>query len=168
MISRDGAILQVQHTKYVRYHAGDNARRSESHNLWGIAILLDGDFRIETPTEAQLQAASQIIYEWERDHKISTTVRAHGETSIKGTSCAGQNVGRSTQAGSNLRRIIKLVNEKHGNKKPQNAQLRIQELRVDRNILRRRLKRLKNLQKRLELGLLIDHATARIQELRTA
>ncbi len=165
MISRDGAVLQVQLTKYMRHHAGDNARRSESHNLWGNAILLDGDFRFETPTEAQMQAASQIIYEWERDHKISTTVRAHGETSIKGTSCAGQNVGKSTQAGSNLRHIIKLVNEKHGGTLPDENEMRIRALLGVRTWVIKRRARIVNPVKKNELALLIAHISARMAEL---
>lgn len=165
MIAADGAVLQVQDTKYMRHHAGDNPRGSESHNRWGIAIVVDGDFNLFEPTDAQLQAAADIIYRWEKEHKINTTVRGHKETSLGGTSCPGINMGTSTEAGSNLRKIINLVNEKHGGTLPDEDTMRINELRKVRAWLRVRRSKKTNPIKKNELTLLINHISARIVEL---
>lgn len=91
MIASNGDVLQTQDIKYVRYHAGDNDRGVNSHNLHGIAICFDGYYHPphnEKPTEAQLRAAGALIRELEKTTLI-LTVRGHRDTSLTGTSCAG-------------------------------------------------------------------------------
>lgn len=95
LIATNGAVLQTQDVKYVRYHAGDNARGRMSHNLHGIAICFDGYFHTphnQQPTEAQLQSAAHIIRTFEKTHNQVLTVKGHRDTSLTGTSCAGDNL----------------------------------------------------------------------------
>jgi hypothetical protein len=106
LIARNGYVLKTQHPKYVRYHATDNFRGAESHNLWGIAILLDGNFEVETPSAAQIEAAARVIANFNRQHRVRLQIKGHRETSLTGTDCPGKNMGLSTQTGSRLRRII--------------------------------------------------------------
>lgn len=117
MIARDGSTLALQKPEYRRYHAGDSGRGANSHNEWGIAILLDGNFEIEKPTEAQLLSSARIIYKHEKAYKISTIVRGHKETALPSspTACPGKYMGVSTDAKSRLRYIIDLVNQMHKN-----------------------------------------------------
>ncbi len=114
LIARNGYVLKTQHPKYVRYHATDNARGAESHNLWGIAILLDGNFEVETPSSAQLEAAARIIADFNKKNRVRLIVKGHKETSINGTDCPGETMGLSTQSTSKLSRIIRRAKQLTG------------------------------------------------------
>lgn len=107
LIARNGYVLKLQHPKYVRYHATDNFRGSKSYNLWGLAILLDGNFEVETPTSAQLESAARVIANFNRANNVKLEIKGHKETSLTGTDCPGKNMGLSTQSNSNLRKIIR-------------------------------------------------------------
>lgn len=111
LIARDGSVLQVQDIKYMRYHATDNTRGAESHNRWGIAILIDGNFDIETVTDAQKKAAAQVIRDMQKKCKHKFVIKGHRETAIPSlpTNCPGKNMGYSYQKASALGQIIKLV-----------------------------------------------------------
>lgn len=114
LIARNGYVLKTQHLKYVRYHATDNFRGAGSHNLWGIAVLLDGNFEKETPTSAQLEAAARVIANFNKANNIKLEIKGHKEQSMTGTLCPGKNMGLSTSSNSNLRRIIRRVNQLSG------------------------------------------------------
>jgi len=82
MIARDGSWLQTQDEKYARYHASDNDRGENSHNLHGIAILIDGNFETEMPTDAQLKTAGNIIRMLEKKYKWNLNVEGHSKTAL--------------------------------------------------------------------------------------
>lgn len=117
MIARDGTVLPLQKPEYRRYHAGDSGRGANSHNEWGIAILLDGNFEIEKPSDASLVSAARIIYKHEKAYKVSTIVKGHKETALPSapTACPGKYMGVSSDAKSRLRYIIDLTNQMHKN-----------------------------------------------------
>lgn len=114
LIAKNGAVLQVQDPKFVRYHASDNVRGAMSHNRYGIAILLEGNFQVETPTDPQLKAAAKIINDWQRKNHTKLTVKGHRETAIPvlATLCPGANMGLSYRPTSRLARIIRLAHAK--------------------------------------------------------
>lgn len=115
LVSDDGAILPLQDPKYVRFHATDNCRGENSHNRNGLAICLDGNFDEESPTEAQLLSAAQIIKDWQIEYGVKLQIKGHAEQaqfcdSPPHTSCPGLNIGLSSDGDSNLSRIIELAN----------------------------------------------------------
>ena len=95
MIARDGSLLQVQNEKYVLYSSGDNAKGKDSFNLHGIAVLLDGNYQEEKPTDAQKQTLAKFIANFRKKHPGNWYVRGHKEVSITATSCPGTNIGTS-------------------------------------------------------------------------
>lgn len=110
LVARDGSVLKVQDIKYMRWHANDYYKGKESHNQWGIAICLDGNFQNEKPTQKALNAVAKIIYDLEVRYKKSYIVRGHRHTYSK-TACPGVNMGNYRIG--NIRNIIKMVNEMH-------------------------------------------------------
>lgn len=111
MIAKDGYLLQVQDEKYVLYHAGDVFRGASSFNLHGIAIMLDGNYEEETPTDAQMLTLVKLIRDIQTRYKIDALVRGHKETSQTATSCPGKNIGISSSGW--LKKVIKNVNDKN-------------------------------------------------------
>lgn len=111
MIAKDGYLLQVQDEKYVLYHAGDVFRGASSFNLHGIAIMLDGNYEEETPTDAQMLTLVNLIRDIQTRYKIDALVRGHKETSQTATSCPGKNIGTSSSGW--LKKVIKNVNDKN-------------------------------------------------------
>lgn len=111
MIAKDGYLLQVQDEKYVLYHAGDVFRGASSFNLHGIAIMLDGNYEKETPTDAQMLTLVKLIRDIQARYKIDALVRGHKETSQTATSCPGKNIGISSSGW--LKKVIKNVNDKN-------------------------------------------------------
>ena len=92
-VARNGEKIRCQDDKYVLYHAGDNFRGDESFNLHGIAILIDGNYQDEFPTEEQKRTVAEIIADFEKQYKIDVIVRGHKETSKTATSCPGLHIG---------------------------------------------------------------------------
>jgi N-acetyl-anhydromuramyl-L-alanine amidase AmpD len=131
LIAEDGSVLQVQPLKYARWHAGDNFRGKNSHNLHGIAICLSGNFQNIKPTQAQLEATADLIADLEMEHDKSFTVRGHRDTAHPdyATACPGVNLANK------IRWIIERVNyiKKHPNE--------------DENKLKKEIKRLESLVK---------------------
>ncbi len=116
MVTRDGSVIPLQHAKYVRNHATDNYLGSKSHNRWGLAVLLDGNFDVEKPTDAQLESASQLIAKFNHTHRKNVEIKGHKEQAISSapTNCPGKYMGISTQIRSKLRKIIKRVDQLSG------------------------------------------------------
>lgn len=116
LISKDGSILPVQDPKYVRLHASDSCSNNESHNLYGIAICLDGNFDVEIPKEAQFYSAAQIIRDWQQAHNVKLSIQGHNERIDQSNcgeppkSCPGINMGFSSDEDSKLSHIIEMAN----------------------------------------------------------
>ena len=77
MIARDGSLLQVQDDKYVLYHSSDGA--NGDFNYWGIAIVFDGNYMEEKPTEAMMKTAVELIRRLQTKYNIDPMVRGHKE-----------------------------------------------------------------------------------------
>jgi hypothetical protein len=108
-ISRQGDILQLQDEKYVLYHSGDGSKGE--FNYWGIAILFEGNFQEQQPTENMMKSAVKLIREIEKRYGIDPKVRGHKEVSSTATSCPGVNLGTS-QSGW-IKSLITNVNDKN-------------------------------------------------------
>jgi len=117
MIAKDGSLLQVQDEKYVLYHAGDNFRGNLSFNLHGIAVVLDGNYETEKPTEAMMETLVKLIRDIQKRYKIDARVRGHKETSQPPTACPGKNIG--TSGSGWLKSVISNVNDKNYPPKPE-------------------------------------------------
>lgn len=107
MIAQDGSVLQVQHEKYVLYHSGDGS--TGQFNYWGLAIMLEGNYEITKPTEAQMKSLVLLIRAIEKRYNIDPKVRGHREISAT-TSCPGANIGTSKSGW--LKQVIANVNNK--------------------------------------------------------
>jgi len=111
MIARDGSILQVQDIKYQRYHATDTFRGTKSHNTYGIAILLEGNFDVEETSPAQLNAAVNLIKYLQRQLNTRLEIKGHSEQAhpANPTSCPGKNMGTTADRLSKLSQIVYAV-----------------------------------------------------------
>jgi hypothetical protein len=103
MIGRDGSVLQVQDDLWLRYHAGDS-----DHNMYGIAICIDGNYDQFKMTDAQVNAAANLIKMLNKRYGRKLVVRTHGEVSDTKTSCAGMNIGKTSDPNSVASRIIRI------------------------------------------------------------
>lgn len=92
-IAKDGHEIRTQDDKYVLYHAGDNFRGKESFNLWGIGVLIDGNYETEIPTPHQREALARIIARFERQYRVKPLARGHRQTAKSPTACPGRNLG---------------------------------------------------------------------------
>lgn len=108
MVAKDGTLLQTQADKYVLYHAGDIGRGKDSFNLHGVAVLIDGDYMTEKPTQAQTDTVVKFIKDFQKRYKIDAVVRGHKETSQTPTVCPGTNLGASKSGW--IKNVINLVN----------------------------------------------------------
>ena len=110
-IAGDGTIIQTQDTKYQRWHATDVYKGAESANLWGIGILIEGNFDQELPTQAQLVSAARVIRTWNEENNAQLIVRGHREFAAPkyATGCPGVNMGVSVDADSRLGQIITMA-----------------------------------------------------------
>lgn len=114
LIARDGATLYVQDFKWERWHASDNWRLASSLNRHGVAILLDGNFEYENPTEQQIQAAAKVVYDYEqKQNQRGLLVLGHRETSGPAfpTGCPGKNMG--TSLAGDVQRIRAIATAMH-------------------------------------------------------
>lgn len=114
MIARDGSVLYVQDFKWERWHAADNWRLASSLNRNGVAILLDGNFEYETPTDEQIRAAAKVVYDYEKQYNVrGLLVLGHRETSGPNfpTACPGTAMGTSLDG--KVERIRAFANEMH-------------------------------------------------------
>lgn len=120
LIAKDGSLLQVQDEKYVLYHSGDNFRNDLSFNLHGIAVMLDGNYETERPTEAQMKTLVRLIRETESKYKINARIRGHKETSKTATACPGRYIGKHDSGW--LQKVIANVNDKNYSTEPEEPQ----------------------------------------------
>ena len=104
-ISKNGDVIQLQDEKYVLYHSSDGV--TGEFNYWGIAILFEGNFSEEKPTEAMMRAAVELIRNIQTRYNIDPKVRGHREI-VANTGCPGSNLGTS-QSGW-LKTLITNVN----------------------------------------------------------
>lgn len=97
-VAGNGAIVNMQDPKYAFWHATDLYKGADSANAWGIAILLEGNFEQEKPTQAQLEGAARIVREWNARYSTKLTIRGHKECAapLYGTSCPGRNCNVDT------------------------------------------------------------------------
>lgn len=112
-IAGNGHELTLQDDKYVLYHAGDNVRGTESFNLHGVAVLIDGNYMNDQPNALQEEAFARYIARFEKKYGVNVLVRGHKETAVRQnsngtfsypektgvfyTSCPGTNLGDSKQ-----------------------------------------------------------------------
>ena len=113
IVNQKGEHLHVQNLEYKRAHATDSARGELSHNEWGIAICMSGNFQTQKPTEAQVKKVATLIYLLEQPERLgkSLIVRGHNETALKPTACPGKNLGNHKRGV--IRDIIDMVNKWH-------------------------------------------------------
>ena len=112
IIARDGSITQLQDIKFIRNHCSDNWRGEQSANKYGVAILLDGHFDIERPSDAQINSAASLIKKLNQTTGNKLIIRGHNEQSAPyfPTGCPGKYMGASTNPSSKLSLIINKVN----------------------------------------------------------
>lgn len=124
LVAKDGSILQVQDIKWRRFHATDSARGMNSHNEYGIAICLDGNYTQYKVRGVQKRAIAQIVFNLEKQLGKSLIVRTHKEqalgkakngtllypekTGVFYTDCAGETMG--THKSGTCKEIIEMVN----------------------------------------------------------
>lgn len=115
-IAGNGEWLQTQDTAYRLWHATDYYKGPASCNQWGFGILLEGNFQLEKPTQAQLESAAQIIYSYNTQHDKQLIIKGHREYAAPSyaTACPGAFMGLSTDPFSKLSWIISRVAELHG------------------------------------------------------
>lgn len=112
-VGGDGSVINLQDPKWERWHATDLYKGKDSGNAWGIGILLEGNFQVDQPTQAQLESAAKIIADWNKKHGARLKVRGHGEDLLPqyATSCPGKNMGKSTDPNSKMGWIVARVNQ---------------------------------------------------------
>lgn len=114
-IAGDGTIVSTQDPKWRRWHATDNYKGLESANLWGIGILLEGNFNVNIPTDAQLMSAAQVVYSYDVRYNVRLKVRGHKEFAAPNyaTDCPGVGMGLSTSLNSRLSIIVNRIAQLH-------------------------------------------------------
>ena len=82
-IEPDGTVYQTNKITSISWHAS-NA------NYYSVGILLNGDFRVEKPTVAQMQTLRELIPEIEK--MVNKKLELKGHREVDATSCPGDNM----------------------------------------------------------------------------
>jgi N-acetyl-anhydromuramyl-L-alanine amidase AmpD len=83
-IRKDGTIYRGRPEKFVGSHAGSN----NDYNSHSIGICFEGNFEVETPTEAQIKAGQWLIADIKNRRTIKEIL---GHNAVTATACPGKN-----------------------------------------------------------------------------
>lgn len=83
-IRKDGTIYRGRPEKFVGSHAGSN----NDYNSHSIGICFEGNFEVETPTEAQINAGRWLVSDIKSRYEIKEIL---GHKDLTATVCPGRN-----------------------------------------------------------------------------